>query len=182
MGIKGFNIFINKTCPECITINPIQKYSGKTVGIDVSILLYKFRYMSSINNTFINSHITGFISRILYYRKNNISLDKIIEDTINGFIKFITNECKQKHFNLFFIGVHAPVLNKNISKEDSELQINVINKWNKSLSIILENTEYKFINTYNITANKDGYSNLKYMCDETHLKPDFIENISQTIV
>ena len=73
MGIKGFNIFINKTCPECITINPIQKYSGKTVGIDVSILLYKFRYMSSINNTFINSHITGFISRILYYRKNNIT-------------------------------------------------------------------------------------------------------------
>ena len=117
-----------------------------------------------------------------YYRKNNISLDKIIEDTINGFIKFITNECKQKHFNLFFIGVHAPVLNKNISKEDSELQINVINKWNKSLSIILENTEYKFINTYNITANKDGYSNFKYMCDETHLKPDFIEHISQTIV
>ena len=49
MGIRGLNTFIKKVCPECITTNKISKYSGKVFGIDASILLYKYRHISNID-------------------------------------------------------------------------------------------------------------------------------------
>lgn len=73
MGIRGFNTFIKKVCPECITKNEISKYSGKTFGIDASILLYKYRHISNIDKTCINSHVIGFLNRIKYYTNNNIT-------------------------------------------------------------------------------------------------------------
>jgi flap endonuclease-1 len=72
MGIRGLNTFIKKVCPECITTNLITKYEGKIFGIDASILLYKYRHISNIDNSCINSHIIGFINRILYYKRFNI--------------------------------------------------------------------------------------------------------------
>jgi flap endonuclease-1 len=67
MGIRGLNTFIKKTCPECITINDISKYSGKRFAIDASILLYKYRHVSNLNENLTNSHIIGFINRVKYY-------------------------------------------------------------------------------------------------------------------
>jgi len=73
MGIRGLNTFIKKVCPDCITTNFITKYSDKIFGIDASILLYKYRHISNLDNTCINSHIIGFIHRIIYYRRFNIT-------------------------------------------------------------------------------------------------------------
>lgn len=72
MGIRGLNTFIKKVCPECITVNSITKYEGKVFAIDASILLYKYRHITNIDNSCINAHIIGFINRIVYYRKFNI--------------------------------------------------------------------------------------------------------------
>ena len=72
MGIRGLNAFIKKTCPESITTNKITKYSGKIFGIDASILLYKYRHISNLDTNCINSHIIGFLNRIIYYKNNNI--------------------------------------------------------------------------------------------------------------
>ena len=73
MGIRGLNAFIKKTCPESITTNKINKYSGKVFGIDASILLYKYRHISNLDTNCINSHIIGFLNRIIYYKNNNIT-------------------------------------------------------------------------------------------------------------
>ena len=73
MGIRGLNTFIKKVCPECITTNLITQYTDKIFGIDASILLYKYRHISNLDNTCVNSHIIGFINRILYYRRFNIT-------------------------------------------------------------------------------------------------------------
>ena len=73
MGIRGLNTFIKKVCPESITSNKIVKYSGKIFGIDASILLYKYRHISNIDESCINSHIIGFLNRIKYYKNNNIT-------------------------------------------------------------------------------------------------------------
>ena len=73
MGIRGLNTFIKKIYPECITTNKISKYSGKVFGIDASILLYKYRHISSIDESCVNSHIIGFINRIKYYQNNKIT-------------------------------------------------------------------------------------------------------------
>lgn len=73
MGIRGLNTFIKKVCPECITENSITKYRGNVFGIDASILLYKYRHISNLDVTCVNAHIIGFINRILYYKKYNIT-------------------------------------------------------------------------------------------------------------
>jgi flap endonuclease-1 len=72
MGIRGLNTFIKKICPECILTNKISKYSGKIFGIDASILLYKYRHISNIDESCVNSHIIGFLNRIKYYLNNKI--------------------------------------------------------------------------------------------------------------
>ena len=73
MGIRGLNTFIKKVCPDCITTNKIYKYSGKTFGIDASILLYKYRHIANVDESCINSHIVGFLNRIKYYINNKIT-------------------------------------------------------------------------------------------------------------
>ena len=73
MGIRGLNTFIKKVSPESITTNKISKYSGKIFGIDASILLYKYRHISNIDETCVNSHIIGFLNRIKYYLNNKIT-------------------------------------------------------------------------------------------------------------
>lgn len=68
MGIKGLSNLIKKNSPNSITINDIKKYHGSTVAIDTSILLYKFKYASKIEN----SHLVGLANRIKYYLMNGI--------------------------------------------------------------------------------------------------------------
>lgn len=73
MGIRGLNTLIKKLCPECMITRDISYYSGKTFIIDASILIYKFRHVSSTNEILkLNSHIIGFINRVKFYTNNNI--------------------------------------------------------------------------------------------------------------
>ena len=68
MGIRGLNTMIKKLSPECTTMNSIEKYSNSKVAIDCSILLYKFRYASKVEN----AHLIGIVNRIKFYMMNNI--------------------------------------------------------------------------------------------------------------
>ena len=74
MGIRGLNSLIKKICPECIEYKNIKDYDGKKFIIDASILMYKFRHLSTMNESIQNSsHIIGFINRIKYYKSFNIT-------------------------------------------------------------------------------------------------------------
>ncbi len=68
MGIRGLNTMIKKNSPECVTYNKIEKYSNSVVAIDCSILLYKFRYASNVEN----AHLIGIVNRIKFYMMSNI--------------------------------------------------------------------------------------------------------------
>ena len=48
MGIKGLNYFIKKKCKKAIQKIHLQSLAGKTIAIDTSIYLYKFKAESSI--------------------------------------------------------------------------------------------------------------------------------------
>ena len=73
MGIRGLNTLIKKLCPESMITRDISYYNGKSFIIDASILMYKFRHISTMNESLkINSHIIGFINRIKFYLNNNI--------------------------------------------------------------------------------------------------------------
>jgi flap endonuclease-1 len=68
MGIRGLNNLIKKHSPDAETINDIKKYNGAIFAIDCSILLYKFKYASKVEN----SHLVGIVNRIKYYISNGI--------------------------------------------------------------------------------------------------------------
>ena len=68
MGIRGLNTMIKKYSPDCTTYNKIEKYSNSIVAIDCSILLYKFRYASKVEN----AHLIGIVNRVKFYMMCNI--------------------------------------------------------------------------------------------------------------
>lgn len=68
MGIRGLNNLIKKYSPDAENVKDIKEYSGCIFGIDCSILLYKFKYASKVEN----SHLVGIVNRIKYYMSNGI--------------------------------------------------------------------------------------------------------------
>ncbi len=90
MGIRGLNTMIKKIAPECITYNNIEKYSNSIVAIDCSILIYKFKYASKIEN----SHIVGIVNRIKFYMMHSI-LPVFVFDGVPPDEKRITIEKRQ---------------------------------------------------------------------------------------
>jgi len=144
MGIRGLNTFIKKTCPECITVNQIEKYEGKIFAIDVSIFLYKFRYVSNINKLQ-NWHITGFINRILYYFNNNIT-PVFVFDGVPPPEKILTLQ-KRKNTKEKIIGKIELLKDyQNTNKDVSEAEKNEIEKEIEKLSTQVIHVTKKHVN------------------------------------
>lgn len=68
MGIRGLNNVLKKYSPESISENDISKYNNSIVAIDCSILIYKFRYASKVEN----AHLIGIANRVKFYMMNDI--------------------------------------------------------------------------------------------------------------
>ncbi len=68
MGIRGLNTIIKKQAPDAIQMFDISKYKNSKVAIDCSILLYKFKYASRVEN----SHLVGLANRVKFYIMNGI--------------------------------------------------------------------------------------------------------------
>lgn len=68
MGIRGLTSLIKKYVPNSVKIRPFGYFKNSIIAIDTSILLYKFKYSNSGNN----SHITGFLNKCLSYIKHGI--------------------------------------------------------------------------------------------------------------
>jgi len=68
MGIKGIKKLIKKHVPEAISPISIHALKGKTICIDSSILLYKFRYTYEGDNF----HILGFLHKTIDFLEKGI--------------------------------------------------------------------------------------------------------------
>ena len=68
MGIRGLNNLIKKYAEDAEVVNDIKNYKGSIFAIDCSILLYKFKYASRLEN----SHLVGIVNRIKFYMYNGI--------------------------------------------------------------------------------------------------------------
>lgn len=68
MGIRGLNNIIKKYSPECTTNKNIGHYKNSIFAIDCSILIYKFRYASKVEN----AHLIGIANRVKFYMMNDI--------------------------------------------------------------------------------------------------------------
>ena len=66
MGIKNLRVILNQKCKLAINTRKLESYRGMTLGIDLSIFLYKYLY----NN---DDHIEGLTRFILRLLKNQIT-------------------------------------------------------------------------------------------------------------
>jgi flap endonuclease-1 len=66
MGIRNLKVILNQKCKNAINVCKLDKYRGYTLGIDLSIFLYKYIY----NN---GDHIEGLTRLILRLLKNQIT-------------------------------------------------------------------------------------------------------------
>lgn len=66
MGIRNLKVILNQRCRNAINVCKLDKYRGYTLGVDVSIFLYKYIY----NN---GDHIEGLTRLILRLLKNQIT-------------------------------------------------------------------------------------------------------------
>lgn len=164
MGIRGLNTFIKKVCPECITTNNINKYNGKIFGIDASILLYKYRHISNIDETCVNSHIIGFFNRIKYYINNKI-IPVFIFDGVPPEQKKITLKKRQSIKRKIYEKIEilqdlrpeSENEKKEIQKEIYNLSKQVINVTKSHVSEIKELLDVLGINYYDAPDEAEKY-------------------------
>ena len=66
MGIKNLRVILNQKCQCAINTRKLDSYRGMTLGIDISIYLYKYLY----NN---DDHIEGLTRLVFRLLKNQIT-------------------------------------------------------------------------------------------------------------
>ena len=69
MGIKGLTQLLKKKNAYNVVEKHLSKYKGKTIAIDTSILLYKYRYGSGNDPL---SHIYGILGRCMSFLSNGV--------------------------------------------------------------------------------------------------------------
>lgn len=78
MGIKGLNKIIKKFAPHLIREKHIGNYVNSKIAIDSSILIYKYRYGSTVygcggfDYNQDNSHVLGFMQKVCFYLRKGI--------------------------------------------------------------------------------------------------------------
>lgn len=70
MGIKQLNKMIKRASPSAFSEKTIYDLFGKSVAIDSSIFIYKFRYGSKDPDDV--SHLNGFLQKTCYFLRNGV--------------------------------------------------------------------------------------------------------------
>ena len=119
--------------------------------------------------------------------KSGEDIDTIIQNTISGYLSFITKYINEKNLKPYFFSVPAPVLESTLNLQNNDkanltkLRISVVEKFNQELKKNIRNLSGKFIDTHSITTDKYGASNKEFMVDEFHLHPKIFNLIQGQI-
>ena len=113
MGIRGLNTIIKRVAPDAIKHFDISKYKNCKLAIDCSILLYKFKYASRVEN----SHLVGLANRIKFYLMNEI-LPIFVFDGIPPDAKKTTLD--KRHANREKLYIRLEELRKIVPSSESE--------------------------------------------------------------
>lgn len=117
--------------------------------------------------------------------KKKINLNKIIKDTINGYIDFLFKELSCRQMNMIIIqGIPAPNYNLESEKDikDEIPFLNMIKKVNELLKEITLKKEWYFLDIYSATVGCDGKSNGKWHLDTNHIQPQFYTQADKWLI
>ena len=114
-------------------------------------------------------------------KKNNLSIEKMVEDTVRKFVNFISSNIKNKQIRLFFINIPAPNFKINHSAKDKIKLITIIQKFNNTLYNYAKKKNFEIIDVYELTSNESGSSNKLYHCDDKHLGHNILGQIEEKL-
>lgn len=105
--------------------------------------------------------------------KQNVSIEKIVRNTINRYLEFIT-ELKKQNFNLIICGVLPTTTLQSTNMDfptsgtiEERTQATLL--FNKGLKAICENGNIQYLSIYDYVINTNGFMNEYYFIDGYHL-------------
>jgi tetratricopeptide (TPR) repeat protein len=114
---------------------------------------------------------------IIAQKKLGCEMSDLVMETIKGYLEWILAVIKLKLINIKILNIPAPVYNQNISHDDN-LKVNqVIRLTNKFIKIQSNKLSFEVVDLHEITTNEEGFSNMKYHLDSTHLGPNLIPTL-----
>lgn len=117
---------------------------------------------------------------VAHYLGHGGDLDRIVAETVAGYVAFTDSCFDGKTATRYYFGVPAPILYDIPADQPSnihELQIAVVRDFNRVLKSELESRGLGYVDSYSLTANAEGSSNNKHMCDARHLSPKSLSAI-----
>ena len=121
---------------------------------------------------------------ITFHLKSKKDLNEIIKETVYGYVSFIEKYLENKKIEKFYFSIHAPYQIRENKDYNSELElkrIEIIKTFNNYLEKYTKEFNSKFVDTFSFTCDDKGESNKKYMIDPTHLSPEALPIIEQSI-
>ena len=121
---------------------------------------------------------------ITFHLKSKKDLNEIIKETVYGYVSFIEKFLESKKIEKFYFSIHAPYQIRENKDYNSELElkrIEIIKTFNNYLEKYTKEFNSKFVDTFSFTCDDKGESNKKYMIDPTHLSPEALPIIEQSI-
>ena len=121
---------------------------------------------------------------ITFHLKSKKDLNEIIKETVYGYVSFIEKFLESKQIEKFYFSIHAPYQIRENKDYNSKLElkrIEIIKTFNNYLEKYTKEFNSKFVDTFSFTCDDKGESNKKYMIDPTHLSPEALPIIEQSI-
>ena len=112
-------------------------------------------------------------------KKTNKEIKTLVEETVDGYVKWFLDSNNQNRHLFWFLTVPAPVFRNNCSRVENELVAEVVSLFNKRLAANLEKEQLRLIDVYSGTNNNLGFSNLKHHIDGIHLGYSIIAEIER---
>jgi len=118
---------------------------------------------------------------IVASQKQNSPKEKLIHDTVSGYLEWFFNLNKQKNHKIYIFNVPAPVYNQRISNELNKSISDTVRTFNATLASIVRNYDFELIDVYKFTIDEKGFSNSIYHIDDHHLGSVAVTEIQKQI-
>ena len=121
---------------------------------------------------------------LAFVEKYDQDLDRVISQTVSGYVNFVLQQFLAKQCQLFFLGVPAPWLhqdNPNHLNAKERALVSVVQNFNAKLKQLVVEKEKIFVDLFVLSAGKFGASNKLYHIDNRHLGPAALNKLQEII-
>lgn len=114
-------------------------------------------------------------------KKTGTPIEFLIEETVAGYVDYLSKiNCSKEH-NICLLNVPAPVQKAKFTKDLNQTSAEVVEMFNIELEKQTRNGMFSIIDVYSKTLGEAGMSNGIYHCDDTHLGYKALEILQNSL-